>query len=269
MVAFARRAAIATALVVPAVALAASHASARVTLTLQVIGPGAVVATPGSRCVGYLERVHVCRTSYARGARVRLELSSRGGRLVGTGLIRTVTMNRPRLVTAKFVKRPPAPQPAPPAPAVGTRTNPVPLGAPIDIIDTFSQEHWRLRIVSTQPNATAAVMAEDQSNDPPTAGSQFFIATVKVTFVSGIRASNPGIRIAGDLKAVGPSNVVYSTLGTTSRCGVIPDAMSDKGDLLPGASSTGNICWQVPTAEAGSLIAFYELDNRPYYMALR
>jgi hypothetical protein len=31
----------------------------------------------------------------------------------------------------------------------------------------------------------------------------------------------------------------------------------------------GNICWQVPSAEAGSLIAFYELNNAPYYMALR
>jgi hypothetical protein len=173
-------------------------------------------------------------------------------------------MNRPRLVTATFVKRPPPL----PALAVGTRTNPIPLGAPIDINDTFSKEHWRLRILSTQPNATAAVMAENQLNDPPAAGKQFFIATLKLTYVSGTRASNPGIRIAGDLKAVGPSNVVYSTSGSASKCGVIPDAMSDKGDLLPGASSTGNICWQVPSAEAGSLIAFYELDNKPYYMAL-
>ena len=112
-------------------------------------------------------------------------------------------------------------------------------------------------------------MAENQFNDPPAAGNQFFIATVEVDYVSGVQAWNPGIRIADDLRAVGPSNVVYSTFGTTSRCGVIPNDISDKGDLLPGGSATGNVCWQVPSSEAGSLIAFIELGNQPLWMALR
>jgi hypothetical protein len=269
------RAAVATALAVPAVALAGSTA-ARVTLTLQVIGPGAVVASPpGTRCAGYLRRVHVCRTSYATGTRVRLtavptatgKLSSFRG-VLGSGLSRILTMNPSRLVTATFVKRP-APSPPPPAPAVGTRANPVPLGAATDITFSVSNERWRLRIVSTQPNATAAVMAENQFNDPPAAGNQFFIATVEVTYVSGVQAWNPGIRVANDLRAVGPSNVVYTTFGSTSRCGVIPDDISDKGDLLAGASMSGNICWQVPSAEASSLVAFIEREDKPYYMALR
>src|SRR4051812_29442078 len=107
------RAAIATAFLVPTVALAASNAP-RVSLTLQVIGPGAVaVSPPGSRCAGYLTRVHVCRASYARGTRVRLtavptasaKLSSFRG-VLGRGIVRTLTMNTSRLVTATFVKRP-------------------------------------------------------------------------------------------------------------------------------------------------------------------
>src|SRR6266536_5860382 len=250
------RAAFATALAVPAVAFAGSSAPPRVTLTLQVIGPGTVAATPGTRCAGYLTRVHVCRTSYAKGARVRLaavptasgKLSSWRGAVVGTALIRTLTMNTAKLVTATFVKRPPPPPPAPPpAPVVGTRSNPVPLGAPVDETFSFSNEHWRFRIVSTQPNATAAVMAENQFNDPPAPGNQFFLATLEVTYVSGAAARSPG-SVADDLRTVGPSNVVYSTFGNS--CGVIPDGFLFKGDLLPGGTMTGNICWQVPSAEA-------------------
>jgi hypothetical protein len=50
---------------------------------------------------------------------------------------------------------------------------------------------------------------------------------------------------------------------------VIPDDLLFKGDLLPGGSMAGNICWSVPASEAGSLIAFIELDSKPFYMALR
>jgi hypothetical protein len=270
------RVAVATALIIPAVAFAGADAS-RVTLTLNVIGPGTVVASPGTRCIGYLTRVHTCRHTYAAGARVKLtavpkangKLSSWRG-AIGSGLTRTVSMTTPRLVTATFVKKPaPLRPPPPPAPAVGTRTNPLPLGAPLDISVNGGAEHWRVRIVSIQPDGTAAVMAANQFNDPPAAGNQFFLVAVEVDYVSGTQSWNPGIRIADDLNAVGPSNVVYSTFGTTSRCGVIPDSIGDKGDLLPGGSQVGNICWQVPTAEAGSLVAFIELDNKPYYMALR
>lgn len=113
------------------------------------------------------------------------------------------------------------------------------------------------------------MLAENQFNDPPTPGNQFFIATLGVDYLSGTQAWNPGIRVADDLMAVGPSNVVYSTFGSTSRCGVIPDGFLFKSDLLPGGSMTGNVCWQVPSSEAGSLIAFVELENKPYYLALR
>jgi hypothetical protein len=69
-----------------------------------------------------------------------------------------------------------------------------------------------------------------QFNDPPAAGNQFFIATVAVTYVPGTCSWNPGIRIVSDLNTVGPSNVA---------------------------------------AEAGSLIAFYDFADNPFWMALR
>jgi hypothetical protein len=112
-------------------------------------------------------------------------------------------------------------------------------------------------------------MAENEFNDPPAAGNQFFLVAVEVSYVSGTQSWNPGIRVADDLRAVGSSNVVYTSFGSTSRCGVIPDDFLFKGELLPGGTMTGNICWQVPSAEAGSLVAFIELDQKPFYMALR
>ena len=253
-------------------------APGRFSLTLRVIGPGTVAASPGARCTGYLTRVHTCRATYAHGAKVKLtalpkvgaKLSSWRG-VGGSGLTRTLRMNAPKAVTATFVKRPassPPPKPAPPA-LGSTRSNPLPLGAPVDISLSFSGERWRLRIISAQLDATAAVLAANQFNDPPAAGNQFFIASVGVDYLSGTQARNPGISIANDLKAVGPSNVVYSTFGSASYCGVVPDNIDDKGDLLPGGSSVGNVCWSVPSSEAGSLVAFIELNDKPYYMALR
>jgi hypothetical protein len=79
----------------------------------------------------------------------------------------------------------------------------------------------------------------------------------------------PRVRVANLLKAVGPSNVVYSTFGPVSRCGVIPDAITFKGDLLPGGSAVGNICWSVLSSEVSQLVGFIELNLKPFYMALR
>jgi hypothetical protein len=260
---------------VPTLASAGSTAKPRFSLTLQVIGPGTVVASPGTRCAGYLTRVHTCRVVYAGGAKVKLtalpkvdaKLSSWRGSVTGRALTRALTMNAPKIVTATFVKVPPTrpPPPPPPPPALGTRSNPVPLGQSVGIVS--GDRHWSLRIISTQPDATAAVLAENEFNDAPAPGYQFFLATVGANYVSGSSSLDPGFEAGFALRAVGPSNVVYSTFGNS--CGVIPDDFGMKGDLLPGGSMVGNVCWSVPSSEAGSLIAFIELDDTPYYMALR
>ena len=262
-------------LLVPAIAFAGSTAKVRFSLTLGVVGPGTVSASPGARCAGYLTKVHSCRFVYAAGSKVKLtatpkvdvKLSSWSGSVKGKALTQTLTMNGPKVVTATFVKVPAPPAPPPPPPVGSTKANPLPLGQSVGIV--IGAEHWRLHIISTQPDATAAVLAENQFNDPPVPGNQFFIATVGVDYVSGAQAWNPGIRIVDDLMTVGPSNVVYSAYGSTSRCGVIPDDFLFKPDLLPGGSMTGNQCWSVPSSEAGSLVAFIELDNTPFWMALR
>ena len=62
---------VATALIVTGIASGGSGAL-RFSLTLRVVGPGAVVASPGAKCAGYLTRVHSCTRVYAGGTRVKL-----------------------------------------------------------------------------------------------------------------------------------------------------------------------------------------------------
>ena len=142
----------------------------------------------------------------------------------------------------------PTPTPVPVVPVGSTRANPVPFGA------TFPLGNgWSLKIESITPDATAIVLAENQFNDSPAAGNQFFIATVTVTNVS---SSDTRFRDA-DLRSVGPANVPYITY--THSCGVIPNSFLFAGsEAFPGGTITRNVCWEVPANDAGSLQLFYE-----------
>lgn len=156
--------------------------------------------------------------------------------------------------------------PSPPPPPVGsTRDNPLPLGQPVSI--TADSEQWRFRILSTVPDATALILAENQFNDPPAAGFQFFMAAVEVTYVSGPAPQSPWQQIASDLNTVGDANVAYSQYSPS--CGVTPDDLVLKGDLFPGGTMTGNICWPVRSSDAASLVAYFEFSSGLYYMGLR
>lgn len=156
--------------------------------------------------------------------------------------------------------------PTPPPPPVGsTRDNPLPLGQTVGI--TVGVEEWRFRILSTVPDATAVILAENQFNDPPAAGFQFFMAAVEVTYVSGSGPQDPWSRIASDLNMVGNANVAYSQFSPS--CGVIPDSFLFKGDLFPGGTMTGNICWPVRSTDVASLVGYFEFSNGIFYMALR
>ncbi len=125
---------------------------------------------------------------------------------------------------------------------------------------------WTISVVSYTPDATTAVLAENMFNDPPAAGNVF--AITRVTALNG--GASPG-SFGGSyrLRAVGSSNVAYSTFGNS--CGVIPDRLSSTY-VFPGGSITGNVCWEVPTGDAATLVMFdadqYSADKWTYF-ALR
>jgi hypothetical protein len=157
-------------------------------------------------------------------------------------------MSASRSVTAVFAR---VPQPPPPAP-VGTRGNPVPFGQPAPI-----GNGWTVTATQYFPNATAAVLAANQFNDPPPAGSQDVMVAVSATFNgSGSSHLNPGFTF----RAVGAANVAYTTFGGPS-CGVLPepDLGLNDPEVFSGGTVSGNAaCWVVPSSDVASLVMFAE-----------
>lgn len=146
----------------------------------------------------------------------------------------------------EVVTRPTRPTPPPPPPtAVGTRENPYPLGAFVALGDG-----WKMKVVSSTPDATAAVLARNQFNDPPKPGEQFFIVQVTATYEGqGSDTFDGSYR----LRAVGASAVAYSTF--SNSCGVIPDEISS-AEVFSGGSITGNECWAIKSSDASSLVLY-------------
>jgi hypothetical protein len=160
--------------------------------------------------------------------------------------------NAPAPVTNEPTTQTPAPiQPQPPAPVPppepgSTRENPIPFGQTKAV-----SGGWQMRVLSTTPDATALVLAENMFNDPPGAGGQFFIARVEATYTGpGSATFDASYR----LRAVGPSGFVYRTFDTES-CGVIPDEFPTN-TVFTGGTLSGNVCWSVSAADAAGLMIF-------------
>jgi hypothetical protein len=117
------------------------------------------------------------------------------------------------------------------------------------------------------PNATAAILAANQFNDPPPAGSQFFMVAVSATYSgSGSSHLDPTSRF----RAVGASNVAH-TMFEDHNCGVMPspNLELDNPQVFSGGTISGNAgCWTVTTADASSLVMFVHTDTDVWF-ALR
>ena len=106
-------------------------------------------------------------------------------------------------------------------------------------------------VTSVTPDATSAIMAENQFNDPPSQGSQFFMAALEATY-NGAEASST-FDGSFRFKAVGPTNVSYSTF--ENSCGVIPDEISG-AEVFQSGTISGNTCWQIQSSDAAGLVMF-------------
>ena len=132
-----------------------------------------------------------------------------------------------------------------------SRDNPVPIGQSVEI------DGWDVKVVDTIPNATEAVLAENQFNDQPAEGRQFFIATIEATFTGNNVDKDSGqfwLDVTNNV--VDDNNVTYSSMD--DYCGVIPDALEDTNEVFVGGTVTGNVCWPVATDQVDSLVMFVE-----------
>lgn len=126
---------------------------------------------------------------------------------------------------------------------------------------------YDLTVISVTPDATDLVLSENQFNEPPAEGRQFFIARIAVTY-TGSESGVPSAEL--NFQAVGDSNVGYATYSDT--CGVIPDDRYRVTDLFEGGSAEFNICWSVSSDDADSLVmyveSFLDFDGTPVWYSL-
>jgi len=146
--------------------------------------------------------------------------------------------------------------------AAGTRENPVPIGTIVDLGDG-----WQIAVMSVISDATNVVLRENQFNDPPKAGNQFFLARIQAKYTgSGSDTFGGSYR----LRAVGPSSVGYTTFENSA--GVIHDPLPDS-ELFSGGVIEGNIGWEIKSSDASTLVMYDNPisfgDNKDrMYMAL-
>jgi hypothetical protein len=131
----------------------------------------------------------------------------------------------------------------------GSRGNPIPRHQTVSIPES---EGWRIRVNGSVPNATRAVLAENQFNDPPAAGRQFFMINVTATYAGGGKSTLLGGVSFG---ALGRSNVAYDS---GDSCGVVPKELDTFKDVFTGGKLTGNVCFSVRKSDVASLLLMVE-----------
>ena len=111
---------------------------------------------------------------------------------------------------------------------------------------------------------------ENQFNDPPQTGWQFYIVEVEVAYL-GEGSQSPWLHV--DFGGLGAGNAVRS-----DSCGVIPNDLDDFTELFTGGSISGNICFPAPSAEvsAGGMVLLVDgstggspFDQDRAYLALK
>jgi hypothetical protein len=120
-------------------------------------------------------------------------------------------------------------------PELGTRENPFPIGTPV------SNSEWKITLGMPRV-ADDEVAAENQFNSPPRRGMEYVIVPVTAEY----KGTGTGNLLFVRVGFVGNDNVTYD-----DHCGVVPDELSNIGDLYKGGVAKGNTCVTVPQPGRG------------------
>lgn len=122
---------------------------------------------------------------------------------------------------------------------LGSRANPVALG------ETFSSRDWEITLISFNHDATDEVLSANALNDKPEAGHVYGLAEIEVTYI-GDDSGIPWLDIS--------VSYVTENGNTRSSEGVAPEpTMMDMDELYEGASSSGNVSFEIPEGDEGML----------------
>ena len=137
--------------------------------------------------------------------------------------------------------------PGSPVGVTGDRSNPVPVGAVADI-----GSGWRLQILNVNPDAAAAVAAENGFNEPPPPGSTLTLITVALGYFG---LDDPKSAFDTTISAVGAGNVEL-----TGECGVVPQELDTFGEIFAGGVAVGNICFITTPQDLAALQVYASGD---------
>ncbi|SNU01053.1 hypothetical protein SAMN06298212_10655 [Ruaniaceae bacterium KH17] len=118
----------------------------------------------------------------------------------------------------------------------GTRANPYPIGTELRTDD------WTLVVNGVDLDATDAVMAENEFNDPPEDGNVYILVNLTATYTGSDAAGAMPWALVEYVSAGGNT---FDALSFDTFA-VAPDAFDSLTTLYEGASTTGNAILQVP-----------------------
>ncbi|MET4540849.1 hypothetical protein ABIE37_002637 [Arthrobacter bambusae] len=122
----------------------------------------------------------------------------------------------------------------------GTRENPYPIGSVIESKD------WRVVINSVTLAATDAVVAANQFNKAPVAGSEYILVNYSATYTGDDANGQMPVFVSVDYVTADGN-----TVDGTKSLAVAPDSIDNMSTLYKGATATGNKAFEVPSATAG------------------
>ena len=126
-----------------------------------------------------------------------------------------------------------------PAGQIGTRAQPVPAGAIANIGGGF-----RLQVLGITPDATAEMLAFNEFNDAPPAGSTYTLVNVALGYFG---SADPISAFMPTINAIGAASVALET------CYGAPDELDTFGELFAGGVMIGNLCFLTTPADIDGL----------------
>ena len=137
---------------------------------------------------------------------------------------------------------------------LGTQQNPVPFGTTFTFRNSVT-DHWEFTVLEATPDATSEVLDHHRWNDPPESGNQFYMVKVRVKYLGTGSEEFSRYR----LKTLGDGAVVY-TRSSNDCATFIPNELPYR-ELFPNGQVEGNVCWEVASSDADSLVLFVEPDS--------
>ncbi len=136
------------------------------------------------------------------------------------------------------------------------------LNSPLPAGSEVETGNWRVSFSDVVPDATETVLNENQFNEPPADGYQYFMYRVEATYLGADSA------YAWDELELG---VAFDNAVHTEWCGVIPDDLLDAPEVYADGTASGNACVAVPSdsaEEAVISVKDYWNDGERFFVAI-